>query len=41
MVSLFHIDHMVQRVKDKILVKFLREKKWLVTWEIEAELCKI
>ena len=29
----FHIDHMVQLDRDKIQAKFLKEKKWQVTWE--------
>ena len=38
MVYLFHIDHTVQQVKDKIQVKFLKIKKWQVTWAQNLEL---
>ena len=37
----FLIDHMVQQDKGRIQVKFLKEKKWLVIWEIKLELYKI
>ena len=33
--------HTDQLVKDKIQEKFLKEKKWLVTWAIKSEQCKI
>ena len=34
MVFQFHTDLMVQLVKDKTQVKYLKVKKWLVIWEI-------
>ena len=38
-VYLYHIDLMGQLVKDKILEKYLKEKKWLVIWGTELEPC--
>ena len=41
MVYQFHIEHMVQQDIVKIQEKYLKEKKWLVIWVIDLELCLI
>jgi len=40
-VFLYHTDLMDLQVKDKILEKSLKVKKWLDTWVTGLELCKI
>jgi len=39
-VSISHV-HTDRQAKDRTQEKFLKEKKWLVTWVIKSEQCKI